>query len=143
MSNNKGSATVDQYECQGIQKLLATDAAIKEIKDMAKGLRDMIGVLTADSTRNKVNLENLTASFKDLAESNSLTHYNLFAKTENLRVGHTKTETVLKEHIGHGNKSDDNKRHRSVFIVSCIAIGISLLTVIILAIQAGMFTKGN
>ncbi len=108
---------------------------IKEIKE----IKALITNLLDDTTTNKANLITLTVSFKELATANSLTHYKLFARTEKLKIGQARTETLHQEHIKSDDKSDSNKKHKTNTLISWCAIGISILTVILLAKQAGIF----
>jgi hypothetical protein len=119
-------------ECEGIRQYKETAREVKEI-------RDVLATLNTNSGINKANLENLTDAFKTLAESNRLTHYKLFARTENLKVNMATVQTSFDEHIKSNDKEDSVNKHRASFLVSCIAIGISVVTVIILAKQAGLF----
>ncbi len=109
---------------------------IKEIKE----IKSMISDIVNNTTTNKANLSSLTESVKTLAESNSLTHYKLFARTEKLKVGMARIESTHKEYIRNDDKQDSNSKHKSIVLVSWFAIGISIVTAIVLAIQAGIFS---
>jgi hypothetical protein len=119
-------------ECEGIKQYRETSKEIKEIKDL-------MATMTTGNEVNKANLTNLSASFKELAKSNSLTHYKLFARTEKLRVAQGKTETAHEEHVKHGTQNNTNKQHRSTVLIAWVAIGVSLVTAAVLAKQAGLF----
>ena len=128
MSEKKDNDT----ECEGIRQYKETAKEVKEI-------RDLIFKLSGNSGKNQTNLENLTESFKELAKSNSLTHYKLFARTENLKISIAKVETSHVEHVKTEDKEDSNDKHKVTLLLSCVAIGVSVVTVVVLAKQAGLF----
>jgi hypothetical protein len=119
--------------CEGIRQARETD---KEIKAIFKEISTVC-------TNNKVvaaNLTHLAESFKELATANSLTHYKLFSRTENLKVSFKGLETKHDEHIKHGGLVMATGRYKHVILVSWAAIGISLTATIVFGlIQAGVF----
>ncbi len=119
-------------ECEGIKQYRET---AKEIKAIHKLISDMHTGFEV----NKANLGHLSTSFKNLSKSNSLTHFKLFTRTENLKIDLGKMETSHGEHVKHGKQDNTNKQHRGVVLISCVAVGVSLITLLILAKQAGMF----
>lgn len=117
--------------CEGIRQSRETD---KEIKEMLK-------LMSKVCTNNEVNansLAHLAESFKELATANSLTHYKLFSRTENLKVNFKGLETKHDEHVKHGSSEATNKHNRYTLLVSILAIGLSIATVVALLIQAGV-----
>lgn len=129
MSDGKNEDT----ECEGMRQARETD---KEIKEILKQISDM----NTDNKLNAANLEHMTGAYKELATANSLTHYKLFSRTENLKVGLNGLTIRHDEHIKHGTAEGTNRQHRHVVLVSWVAIGISLTATIVFGlIQAGVF----
>jgi hypothetical protein len=119
--------------CEGIQQARATD---KEIKAIHK----LIAIMNTANSVNAANLTHMAESFKELATANSLTHYKLFSRTENLKVNFKGLETKHDEHVKHGGVIMATGRYKHVILVSWAAIGISLTATIIFGlIQAGVF----
>lgn len=119
-------------ECEGIKMQRRTDKDIKQI-------RELISEVATNSTVNKTSLEFMSTSLKNLASANSLTHFKLFARTEKLRISVARVETLQGEREKHDTKDDTNKKHRHIFIVSIIAIVLSIITLIVLAKNANLF----
>ncbi len=119
-------------ECEGIRQYKQT---AREIVDIKKLINDMC----ANGKVNRANLKNLSEAFKELATANSLTHYKLFARTEELGIKNGKLETAHGEHIKHTDNDAVSSRHKSTMLVSYFAIAISVGTMVVLAIQAGVF----
>ena len=118
--------------CEGVRQARETD---KEIKEILK----LISTVCADNKVNAANLTNLTVVYKELAKANSLTHYKLFSRTENLKINLKGIETKHSEHVKHGGLVLATGRYRHIILVSWAAIGISLTATIILGlIQAGV-----
>jgi hypothetical protein len=135
-NNNNMSDSKDNEkpeECEGIRQARATD---KEIKAILKEISAMSG----DNKVNANSLTHLAESFKELATANSLTHYKLFSRTENLSIGLKGIETKHGEHVKHGGLIMATGRYKHVILVSWAAIGISLAATIVFGlIQAGVF----
>ncbi len=122
----------DHPECEGIRQYKQT---AREIVDIRKA----IGDICANSKVNKISLKHLTDSFKELATANSLTHYKLFARTETAAIEHGKLETAYNEHVKYTSDDAVKGRHKNTMLVSYFAIAISIGTMVVLAIQAGVF----
>ncbi len=122
----------ENEECEGIRQGRETDKEIKAI-------RDLISDICTNSEVNKLNLEHMTISYKELATANSLTHYKLFSRTEKLLIAQGKLETSHNDHVKHEGINIKNKHNRYTLLVAVLAIGVSLTTAIVLAIQAGVF----
>lgn len=119
-------------ECEGIRQGRETD---KEIKAMLK----IMATMNTANEVNAANLSNMSESLKELATANSLTHYKLFSRTENLKVNLGKLDTKHNEHVKHGGLVVATGRYRHVILVSWAAIGISLTATIVFGlIQAGI-----
>lgn len=122
----------DHSECEGIRQYKQT---AREIVDIRKAISD----ICANSKVNKNSLKHITDAFKELATANSLTHYKLFARTETAAIEHGKLETSYKEHAKHTDGDAVKGRHKNTMLVSYFAIAISIGTMVVLAIQAGVF----
>ncbi len=125
--NNDGAE-----ECEGTKMQRRTDRDIKEI-------RTLMTEVVSDSNVNKTSIEFMSKSYSELAKSNSLTHYKLFARTEDLNIKVAECKAAYKTNEKHGTKEDAKQHGRRVFFISCVAIILSVATVILLAIQAGIF----
>lgn len=121
-----------EVECEGIKQYKKTNEEIIEVKKMIDGL-------CINSELNKSNLKTMSKSIETLATTNSLTHYKLFGRTEKNNLANARLETRFGEHEKHGTVAKDDKKHKSVMLVSYVAIFISVLTMIVLAKQAGYF----
>ncbi len=146
----KEEVTTPHGGCDGIKTALTEIAELKRIaslpnngmKDTLKELKEVRGMITdlaETSIVNKTNLENMTNSYKVLATDNSLTHYKLFSRTEKLKVSVAKVEVVIEDHQKHGDDQQKSQQHRGVYLLSMVAIGVSIVTAIIMAVQAGLF----
>jgi hypothetical protein len=123
---------INPEECQGMVQYKETAKEVKEI-------RGFILTITENSVINKNNLDHMAATLKELAISNNLTHYKLFARTEKNAIGVAKVETSHKSHIENEKTHSSNKKHSTTTIISLIAVGVSLIAVAIMAKQAGLF----
>lgn len=123
---------INPEECQGMKQYAETAKEVKEI-------RGFILTITENSVINKNNLDHMAVTLKELAISNNLTHYKLFARTENLKVSLAKLETAHHSHVENEKTHSSNKKHNSLYLVSWIAVGISIVTVLVVAKQAGLF----
>ena len=118
-----------EEECSRHRGQRETDREIKAI-------RQLIANLNTNSEVNKTNLENVTNTCRDLASTNNIAHYELFARAESLGINLKELETKHIEHIKHGSKESINKHHRVTVLISWIAISISVVTVSVLIVQA-------
>ncbi len=140
-------------QCDGIQKVVNEVEELKKIaqaplrecggiKETIKEVRKLSGVvdsLAQTAIVNKTNLENITNSYQSLATDNSMTHHKLFDRTSTLKVSIAKVETSFTEHEKHGSEDTKNQQHRSVYLLSMVAIVVSVVTAIVLAVLPGLF----
>jgi len=115
----------DDGEYQEVRRLArATDKEIKEIKNLIQSL-------STDSVVNKSNLSHISKSYDQLVKDNTLTHYKLFARTEEIKLELSRLKALHDEHVKHEQHIVNSTRHRAGLVASWSAVGLSLLAIII------------